>query len=269
MPHPVDMHLQRLRRWFADCPGAVVALSGGVDSSLVAYLAFESLGSAHCLAVISASASLKMRDLDEARNFCDGYGIPLRVIATEELLDPNYFSNPTNRCYFCKHTLYGDLEEIVTERAPAWILNGTNADDAFDYRPGLQAAAEFAVRSPLAECELTKEDIREVSAALGLACWDKPASPCLSSRIPYGERVTFDKLRRIEAAESLLNELGFSVCRVRHAGDSARIEVPPDEVAACLNLEDELIEQFTALGFAGVEIDREGFVSGKLNRVLQ
>jgi uncharacterized protein len=269
MPPPLELHLERLRSWFADCPGAVVALSGGVDSSLVAYLAFEALGPERCLAVISASASLKMKDLEEARAFCDGYGIPLRVIATEELLDPNYFNNPSNRCYFCKQTLYGDLEQIVAERAPAWMLNGTNADDAFDYRPGLQAASEFAVRSPLAECGLTKEDIREVSSELGLACWDKPASPCLSSRIPYGERVTFDKLRRIEAAENLLNELGFPICRVRHAGDTARIEVPPDLIAACLARETELEAKLSALGFAGVEIDREGFVSGKLNRVLQ
>lgn len=263
----VDTRLERLRSWFDGCPGAVVALSGGVDSSLVAYVAHEQLEE-RSVSVISASASLKMRDLEEARLFCDRYGISLRIIATEELLDPNYFNNPSNRCYFCKRTLYSELDEIVADRAPAWILNGTNADDAEDYRPGLQAAAEFEVRSPLAEIGLSKQDIRDVAAALELECWDKPASPCLSSRIPYGERVTVEKLRRIEAAEAILNELGFDVCRVRHPGNSARIEVPPDQVASCLAFEEDLAARFSALGFDVVEIDREGFVSGKLNRAL-
>jgi uncharacterized protein len=231
-------------------------------------MAHEMLGDDRCLAVISASASLKMKDLEEARAFCDRYGIPLRIIATDEILDPNYFNNPSNRCYFCKQILYGDLDEIATELAPAWVLNGNNAEDAGDYRPGLIAAAEHAVRSPLAEIGMTKQDIRDVSALLQLECWNKPASPCLSSRIPYGERVTVDKLRRIEAAENYLNELGFSICRVRHAGNTARIEVPPERIDECLEYEEKLAAKLSELGFEEVEIDLEGFVSGKLNRAI-
>jgi pyridinium-3,5-biscarboxylic acid mononucleotide sulfurtransferase len=268
MQVPVQNKLESLRAWFAACPGAIVALSGGVDSSLVAYVAHEVLGDERSLSVISASASLKMRDLEEARAFCDRYDIPLRIIATEELLDPNYFNNPSNRCYFCKQTLYGDLESIAEELAPAWVLNGTNADDASDYRPGLQAASEFEVHSPLAAVGMGKQDIRDAASLLQLECWDKPASPCLSSRIPYGERVTVEKLQRIEAAENYLNEMGFPVCRVRHAGDSARVEVPPDQVADCLSLEVQLKKKFSELGFSMVEIDLEGFVSGKLNRAI-
>jgi len=268
MQTPVYDNLEKLRAWFSECPGAIVAFSGGVDSSLVTYVAHEVLGDERALALISASASLKMKELEEARAFCDRYGIPVQIIATDEILDPNYFNNPSNRCYFCKSILYADLDEIAEARAPAWVINGTNADDAFDYRPGLQAADEKKVRSPLAEIGMTKQDIRDVSSLLNLKCWNKPASPCLSSRIPYGERVTIDKLKRVEAAENYLNELGFDVCRVRHAETTARVEVPSDRVAECKQYEEVIVEKFISLGFEMVEIDKEGFVSGKLNRAI-
>lgn len=257
-----------LKDWFADCPFAFTAFSGGVDSSLVTVLAHHILGPDRHLAVISASPSLKLSELDQAKQFARDYGLPLKVIVTRELENENYLQNPANRCYFCKHTLYSELRELAAARPGAWVLNGTNADDLGDYRPGLQAAGEFQVRSPLAECGLNKAGVRELAAVLSLTCWDKPASPCLSSRIPYGLRVTPEKLRRIEAAEAWLQQHGFPVCRVRHLETAARVEVPPEQLPALRQLASPLQRDFLSLGFSGVEIDPEGFVSGKLNRAL-
>lgn len=257
-----------IKAWFEDCPGALVALSGGVDSSLVAFLARELLGRERTLAVISASPSLKLSDLDTAKTFCLAHDIPLRVIRTAELENPDYYSNPAKRCYFCKHTLYSDLDAYAQEFAGWWILNGTNQADLGDYRPGIVAGSEFQVRSPLADCGFEKPAVRELAERLGLECWDKPASPCLSSRIPYGQRVTEQKLRQIEAGEQLLNELGFPVARVRHHGVEAIVEVPTERLADLGTVSDKVNEQLLNLGFQTVTIDPEGFVSGKLNRAL-
>ena len=254
-----------LQAWFADCPGAVVAFSGGVDSSLVAWSARQALGRDRCLAAVSASASLKLSDLDAGRDFCLRHDIPLRIVRTNELLDPNYFLNPANRCFHCKRTLYTELTPIALSRR-AWLLNGTNADDAGDYRPGLLAADQFAVRSPLAECGLGKDAVRTLAESAGLAVWDKPASPCLASRIPYGQRVTVTKLRQIEEGEAVLAEAGFPVARLRHHGEWARLEVPDGQVASLRG--HECLARIAALGFERVEIDPEGFVSGKLNREI-
>jgi len=255
-----------IQHWFDDCPFALIAFSGGVDSSLVAALARKTLGRDRCLAVISASPSLKLKDLDEAKQFALEQDIPLRIIVTRELENPDYADNPANRCYFCKFTLYSELKELATEKSPCWILNGTNLDDQGDYRPGLQAAAEFEVRSPLLECGLDKQAVRDLASAMELRCWNKPAAPCLSSRIPYGERVTADKLRRIESAESWLASKGFEICRVRHPGAAARVEVAPEHVDALGELLPDMESAFRTLGFDHCEIDTEGFVSGKLNR---
>lgn len=257
-----------LHHWFSSCPFALVAFSGGVDSSLVAWLAAELLGPDRHLAVISASPSLKLSDLDEGKAFAASHGIRLGVVETQELHNPDYASNPDNRCYFCKHTLYTELSGLAEQHAPCWILNGTNTDDLGDYRPGLQAASEFEVRSPLAECGLDKAAVRELAGQLGLECWNKPAAPCLSSRIPYGQRVTVEKLRRIEAGEAWLKDRGFDICRVRHEKDSARIEVDTLQVPEVLRLLHEIRPAFQRLGFQEVEVDEEGFVSGKLNRGL-
>ena len=257
-----------LQTWFADCPFALIAFSGGVDSSLVAWLAAELLGPERHLAVISASPSLKLSDLDEGKAFAARHGIRLQVVETKELHNPEYARNPANRCYFCKHTLYTELSDLANKHAPCWILNGTNTDDLGDYRPGLQAAQEFEVRSPLAECGLDKQAVRDLAEAAGLECWNKPAAPCLSSRIPYGQRVTVEKLRRIEAGEALLKEHGFQICRVRHEGDTARIEVDAEQVAKASGLLETLEPAFQGLGFNAVDLDQEGFVSGKLNRAL-
>lgn len=255
-----------ITQWFRDCPFAITAFSGGVDSSLVAWLAAKILGPERSMAVISASPSLKLSDLDEAKQFALENGIPLRVVVTREMENESYLLNPVNRCYFCKHTLYEELSGIAAQHPGCWVLNGTNTDDFGDIRPGLQAAKEFQVRSPLAECGLDKAAVRELAASLELRCWDKPASPCLSSRIPYGLRVTPTKLRRIEAAEAWLQERGFPVCRVRHPEGAARVEVPAERVPELAALRPAMTEAFRALGFERVEIDEEGFVSGKLNR---
>lgn len=258
----------RLETWFAACPAAAVALSGGVDSSLVTFLARRSLGPEGVTAYVADSPSLKRRDLNAAIEFCARHQIPLVVLATHELADPNYAANPADRCYFCKTNLYAEMAVMLPDDGSIWTVSGTNLDDLGDHRPGLSAAHEHHVRSPLAECGIDKITVRALARHFDLACWDKPASPCLSSRIPYGEEVTAAKLDRIEAGEGLLETLGFKVSRVRHHEDRAVIEVAPEQLG---HLESELptIEaEFSRLGFPRVEIDREGFVSGKLNRVL-
>jgi uncharacterized protein len=258
-----------IRNWFSACPRAITAFSGGVDSSLVAVLANRLLGPERHTAVISASPSLKLSDLDEAKAFAALHRIPLRIIETQELLNPDYASNPVNRCFTCKHTLYTELEGLALAEPGTWILNGTNTDDLGDYRPGLQAAAQFEVRSPLVECGFDKQAVRDLAETLELECWNKPAAPCLSSRIPYGQRVTLEKLRRIEAAEDWLQNKGFAICRVRHVDEaSAVVEVPQERVPDLQALAESMTAAFTLLGFQETVIDAEGFVSGKLNRVL-
>ncbi|MEM1223546.1 MAG: ATP-dependent sacrificial sulfur transferase LarE [Verrucomicrobiota bacterium] len=260
--------LKKLEDWFGNCPGALVAFSGGVDSSLVAFLASHYLGRDRALSVISASPSLKLSDLQEAKDFARINELNLTVITTREMEDPNYFNNPTNRCYFCKHTLYDELASLRDEYPKWWVLNGTNADDHGDYRPGLKAAAEFKVRSPLADCGLSKDEVRSLAVYFGLNCWDKPASPCLASRVPYGEQITIKKLRQIEHAEAVVKAAGFEINRVRHYGEKARIEVPQDCVERLGQHRCSIEPEILALGFKVVEFDEEGFVSGKLNRAI-
>ena len=260
--------LEKLRDWFRECPGALVAFSGGVDSSLLAFLSQYFLGRVQTLAVISASPSLKLSDLDEAKDFARANDLSIRVITTKEMENPNYFSNPTNRCYFCKHTLYDELADLRKDYTGWWVLNGTNRDDLGDYRPGLKAADEFEVRSPLSDCGIDKEGVRALAAYFKLQCWNKPASPCLSSRVPYGEEITVKKLRQIEDAEALVKDVGFPINRVRHYGDTARVEVAEDLQTKLAENREIIAEGIRKLGFAQVDFDEEGFVSGKLNRVI-
>ncbi|OIR06527.1 NH(3)-dependent NAD(+) synthetase [mine drainage metagenome] len=260
---------RRLDAWFAACPGVAVAFSGGVDSALVAYWARRTLGRTRATAWIADSPSLKRDDLARARDLCAAFDIPLQEIATDEIDNPDYASNPVDRCFHCKTTLYSTLaERLAGRRAAIWICSGANLDDQGDYRPGLRAASDAHVRHPLMECGLGKTLIRELARAHGLPVWNKPASPCLSSRIPYGQAVTRDKLAQIEAAEAWLQRAGFEICRVRHFGDRAGIEVPPDRLDDLRPRLPELREAFSSLGFTAVEIDPEGFVSGKLNRAI-
>src|SRR3954447_21190205 len=247
-----------------------VAFSGGVDSAVVAKAAFVALGPA-ALAVTAVSESLAAGELEEAEELARRIGIRHRVIRTEEFADPNYLRNQTDRCYFCKSELYGRLEGLLGEFGADVIASGANADDMGDHRPGMRAAGEHGVRHPLLECGLGKADVRELARAWGLPTWDKPATPCLSSRIAYGESVTPERTRMVDQAEQWLRRRGLRLLRVRyHKGDLARIEVPVDELPrlAVPEVRNELVGAFRALGFKYITLDLEGFRSGSLNAVI-
>ncbi|MFO7935495.1 MAG: ATP-dependent sacrificial sulfur transferase LarE [Bacteroidales bacterium] len=268
LPGECKRKLEQLEAWFRSGDGSIVAFSGGIDSSLVLYLARRFQGKKNAIGVISRSGSLKKKDFQLARSFSRQYDILMEVILTRELEDERYNRNPFNRCYFCKDHLYSDLQH-VREKYPGFrILNGTNADDHTDYRPGIKAAGVYHIHSPLVECGVTKEEIRKIARFYGLPNWNKPASPCLSSRIPYNQRITRKKLMEIEQAEELLNSFGFNEVRVRHYGDYAKIEVKRESVPRLLELEEKVVKRIMELGFKAVEIDREGLVSGKMNRVV-
>ena len=256
------------RKWFEQFQGSITAFSGGIDSALVLFLSRKFLGKSNAIGVISKSESLKGTDYELALDFAKKNDIVLETVYTNELADSNYNANPSNRCYFCKTHLYTTLETTKKKYPKFTVLNGTNKDDASDYRPGLQAASENEVRSPLAELGITKNEVREMAKEFGIPFWDKPASPCLSSRIPYGSEVTKTKLQQIENAETILNESGFNQVRVRHFGKMCKIEVPViqlEELIGCFN---EISSKIKKLGFSECQIDNEGLVSGKLNRLI-
>lgn len=260
--------LVMLEEWFRSGPGSLVAFSGGTDSSLVLYLARRFQGKENAIGVISRSESLKTKDFELARSFSRQFDIVMEVIVTREMEDERYSANPFNRCYFCKDHLYSDLERVRQKYPGFRVLNGTNADDHTDYRPGLKAADTYRIHSPLAACGVTKEEVRQIARFYGLPNWDKPASPCLSSRIPYNHLITRKKLMEIEKAEELLNAFGFNEVRVRHYGDYGKIEVKREDIPRLLEMKEILFEKIIELGFKTVQIDEEGLVPGKMNRVV-
>lgn len=260
--------LDRLRSVIRSYGSAVTAFSAGVDSTLVAVVAQQELG-ARALAVTAVSPSLAPSELEDAVRLASELGLTHELVETSEVADERYASNPVDRCYFCKTHLYTRLEGVVAARGFGWILNGLNVDDLGDWRPGARAAAERQdhVRSPLHEAQMGKAQIRAAAQILGIPNWDKPALACLSSRLPYGERVTPDKLARVAAAEARLRELGFRQLRVRHFADRARVEIAPDELGRVTteSLAERIQADLLALGFPAVEIDPRGYRSGRLN----
>ena len=257
-----------LENWFRQRKGSIVAFSGGIDSTLVLYLARKFQGRDMAIGVISNSESLKNKDFNLAQSFCEEFDIQLRIIKTNELADSGYSQNPVNRCFYCKDHLFHDLQELKKEYPGFEILSGTNYDDLGDYRPGIDAAKKNLVVSPLVDCKMTKEEIREIARHFNLPNWNKPASPCLSSRIPYNQAVTLEKLKQIEAAEDILNKYGFEDVRVRHYGSYGKIEVKKDDLEKFQSMKDLIIGQIIKIGFERIEFDEEGLVSGKMNRAI-
>ncbi len=266
----VSEKLERLRAIFAEMDRTLIAYSGGIDSTLVAKVAYDMLGD-RALAVTAESPSLLPEDLADARIQAATMGIVHEVVQTHEMDNLDYTSNPVNRCYFCKSELHDTLKPLALERGYPYVVDGVNADDLHDYRPGIQAAQERGARSPLAEVGITKLDVREIARYLGLPWWDKPAQPCLSSRFPYGEAITVAKLQRVGRAERHLRQLGLTTLRVRSEGDTARIELPAADIKEFVLTTDlsTLVTEFQSYGFLFVTLDLEGFRSGKLNQLVQ
>jgi uncharacterized protein len=270
LPRELIHKRDRLLEILRDLGGTAVAFSGGIDSTVVAQAAFLALGE-RAIAVTADSPSVARSELDDARRLARQIGIRHVVVTTEEFNDPDYIRNDGTRCYYCKSELYGRMETLLPELGVSVMCSGANLDDLGDYRPGLKAAAEHHVRHPLQEAGFTKPDVRALARAWGLPTWDKPASPCLSSRLAPGVQVTHERTARVEAAEAYLRSLGYRECRVRlHEGELARIEVPPDGVAHLLEpaVHAELTRRLRDLGFQFITLDLEGFRSGSLNTLV-
>jgi len=265
----LEQKLEQLRTLFAEMEQALIAYSGGVDSTLVAKVAYDSLGD-RALAVTAVSPSLLPEELEDAQIQATEIGIAHQVLQTNEMDNPNYTANPVNRCYFCKSELHDTLKPLAAQLGYPYVVDGVNADDLRDYRPGIQAAKERGVRSPLAELGITKAEVRQISKQLGLSWWDKPAQPCLSSRFPYGEEITVGKLQRVGRAEIYLRRLGWQNLRVRSEGDTARIELPPEQIKEFVLTTDlqAIVSAFQSYSFVYVTLDLEGYRSGKLNQGL-
>lgn len=260
---------ERLRKIFRELESVIVAYSGGVDSSYVAYLANAELGP-RAVCITGVSASLPAYQRVEIDNVVQRFGFNHELMQTEELENDSYRANNPNRCFFCKDELYTKLEAVAQSRDIRYIVDGSTVDDLDDFRPGRQAAKQHAVRSPLIEVGLSKSEVRELSRRVDLPTWDKPASPCLSSRIAYGTTVTIERLGKVDRGEEILRELGFREFRVRHHDQLVRLEIAPAEMDRVLrkDLIEELATRFRELGFKYVTLDLQGFRSGSMNEVL-
>jgi uncharacterized protein len=265
---------KNLTKFFKTQQHAIVAYSGGVDSALLAYAAHRALEDA-MVAVLADSPSLSRREYRHAIDFAQSHGIPLQIIRTGEMENPDYQVNQADRCYHCKKALFEKIESLrrqlqgSADMQPWPVSYGVNLDDLGDYRPGIQAAREASIQAPYVELGFTKQTIRQVCAYYKLEIADKPAMPCMASRIAYGQEVTEEKLSQVEKAEDILYDLGFRVLRVRHHGDIARIEVPAEEIAPLITKRIEISKIFHELGFLYVSLDLDGFKSGSLNAVLE
>lgn len=262
----LELKYTKLKRSLKELDSLIVAFSGGIDSTLLLKVAYEVLGD-RVLAVTADSPSLPRKELEEAKRIAKNIGARHLIVRTEEMKEQNYVKNPSNRCYFCKSELYLKLVEVVKREGIKYVANGTNLDDLGDYRPGLQAAQEYQVISPLKDANLTKSDIRAWAKKLDLEIWDKPANPCLSSRIPYGSEVTLEKLAMIEESEDFLKSLNIKELRVRHFGEKARIEANKGDFEIIRRNFHSIIKKFNTIGFHEIEVME--FKSGSLNSLLK
>ena len=265
----VEQRLAELENIVAPYGSALVAFSGGVDSSLALAVAARVLPKERVLAVTSNNETYLPSELDLAEALARTLGVEHLVVNTRELDNPNYASNPTNRCYFCKNTLYSDLKELAQEKGYACVVDGANKDDEGDYRPGRKAAKELDVVSPLAVAGMGKAEVRELAKHLELPTWDKPALACLSSRFPYGQEITPEKLAQVARAEEYMRRRGYGQVRVRHHGEIARLEIGPDELERAFRERDEISTELKAAGFLYVALDLTGYESGSLNAALK
>ena len=265
----IEEKLARLKDILKDMGSVLVAYSGGVDSTFLAVTAQEVLGK-NSLAVFAASPVAPPMEKEEAGDLAHNVGLRFKIIESNEMSNPDFVANPPERCYYCKRELYSELKPIAKAEGLKWIADGTNADDLHDFRPGRKASAEAGIRSPLLEAGLTKTEIRQLSRTRGLPTWDRPASPCLASRIPYGIPVTAETLNKIARGEQYLHNLGIRELRLRHHGDIARIELAPADMAKIITPEirQDIVTHLKALGYKYVALDLTGYRIGSLNEVL-
>jgi uncharacterized protein len=265
----VEEKLEQLKKTLREMGTVLIAYSGGVDSSFLAVTAHEVLGQ-NSLAVFASSPVAPPMEKEAAGSLAHQFGLRFRIIESNEMDNPDFVANPPERCYYCKRELFSELKPIALAEGLKWVADGTNADDLSDYRPGRKASAEAGIRSPLLEVGLTKAEIRQLSHAQGLPTWDRPASPCLASRIPYGTPVTAETLNKIARGEKYLHSLGLRQVRLRHHGDIARIELDQPDMAKIIktDIRQGIIEHFKALGYKYVTLDLTGYRTGSLNEFL-
>jgi len=263
----VESKYDSLKKIFKDMDRVIIAYSGGIDSTLLLKVGTDVLG-VHCLGLIGESPSLASSEYHGAISIAKSIGARVEIVKTNEMNNDHYLKNDDRRCFYCKSELFDKIHRIAADRGYKYIIDGNNLDDKSDYRPGMEAAQVAHIRSPLIESGFTKSDIRELGHHLNLPNWDKPAQPCLSSRIAYGIKVTPDILKNIELAESLIKQMNFKLVRVRYMGDHVSVEVGPDEVSRLLSadISKKILHDLKNIGFSLVYLDKEGYVSGKLNR---